>query len=143
GRGGDFTARPGAAEGAEAARTAGRDVPQGNVGAGTGALNAALKGGLGTASVSLGGGIVVGAVAALNAVGPSVDPTTGLPFAHALGLPGEFPAPGGDDPAAVTRTAGAVQHSDQWWPQRPAPHPYALASAAQDTWRWQCGPRTA
>ncbi|GAA3463023.1 P1 family peptidase [Saccharothrix longispora] len=136
GRGGDFTARPGAAEGAEAARTAGPDVPQGNVGAGTGALNAALKGGLGTASVSLGGGIVVGAVAVLNAVGPSVDPTTGLPFAHALGLPGEFPAPGGDDPAAVTRVEeraapfntviGVVATN------APLPHPYALASAAQD-----------
>ncbi|MFD7660538.1 P1 family peptidase, partial [Actinosynnema sp. NPDC059797] len=97
GRGGDFDARPGAAEGAEAVRNAGREVAQGNVGAGTGALNAAVKGGLGTASAVLPGGVVVGAVAALNAVGPSVDVTTGLPFAARLGVPGEFPEPGGDD----------------------------------------------
>ncbi|MGM1059219.1 P1 family peptidase [Saccharothrix sp. Mg75] len=156
GRGGDFAARPGAAEGAEAARDAGVLVPQGNVGAGTGALNATLKGGLGTASTDLGDGVVVGAVAALNAVGPSVDVTTGLPFAHALGLPGEFPAFRDDDPAAAARLHGPAAPFDADPSSAPPfsadpfnappfntvigvvatnarlPHPYAQAAAAQD-----------
>ncbi|MFD1151846.1 P1 family peptidase, partial [Saccharothrix hoggarensis] len=105
GRGGDFHARPGPDEGAEAVRNAGVDVAQGNVGAGTGALNASLRGGLGTASATLPGGAVVGVVAALNAVGPSVDFDTGLPFAARLGLPGEFPEPGGDDLDAARAAA--------------------------------------
>lgn len=100
GRGGDFHARPTAELGAEAVREAGPDVPQGNVGAGTGALNAALRGGIGTASAALPGGVVVGAIAALNAAGPSLDVATGLPYAAALGLPGEFPA-SRDDPVAA------------------------------------------
>ncbi|MEU4746898.1 P1 family peptidase, partial [Actinosynnema sp. NPDC023658] len=98
---GDFHARPGPEEGAEAVRDARAEFAQGNVGAGTGALNATVKGGLGTASVGLPGGVVVGAVAALNAVGPSVDPDTGLPFAAHLGLPGEFPTEQRDDVAAA------------------------------------------
>ncbi|WP_309110664.1 P1 family peptidase [Saccharothrix sp.] len=97
GRGGVFDTYPTPETGAEAVRAAGVEVPQGNVGAGTGAMNAALKGGLGTASVSLGGGVVVGAVAALNAAGSGVDLGTGLPLGHDLGLPDEFPPAGGDD----------------------------------------------
>ncbi|TQM84828.1 putative pantetheine hydrolase [Saccharothrix saharensis] len=135
GRGGDFSARPGAEEGAEAVRNAGVEVAQGNVGAGTGALNATLKGGLGTASAVLPGGVAVGAVAALNAVGPSVDVDTGLPFATHLGLPGEFPTYQGDDLAAArveghappfNTVIGAVATNAR------LPHLFALANAAQD-----------
>lgn len=135
GRGGDFHARPGPAEGVEAVRNAGAAVAQGNVGAGAGALNATLKGGLGTASAALPGGVVVGAVAALNAVGPSVDPGTGLPFAAHLGGPGEFPAePGGDDLAAA-RVPGHVPPFNTVigvvaTNARTAPYP--LAAAAQE-----------
>jgi putative pantetheine hydrolase len=80
GRGGDLAARPDAAmayAAAAAART-GR-VGTGAVGAGTGALVAgrSLKGGTGTASVRLAGGVVVGALAAVNAAGSPVDPATG------------------------------------------------------------------
>ncbi|WP_367127229.1 P1 family peptidase [Saccharothrix sp. HUAS TT1] len=137
GRGGDFHARPGPDDGAAAVRAAGVEVAQGNVGAGTGALNATLKGGLGTASAELPGGVVVGAIAALNAVGPSVDLDTGLPFAAHLGLPGEFPAYRGDDLAAARAAAMT--------PVRPfntvigvvvtnarLPRLFALAEAAQD-----------
>lgn len=75
GRGGDFSARPTADMGYAAAAAAagqeeGHDVGRGNVGAGTGALlGRTYKGGVGTASVSLEGGVLVGALAVVNALG--------------------------------------------------------------------------
>lgn len=92
GRGGNFSARPNADMGYEAALDAASTaeravVERGNVGAGTGAAigAGAFKGGLGTASVSLTGQnahIVVGAVAVVNAAGipwlpGTVPPTAG------------------------------------------------------------------
>ena len=47
-----------------------------------------LQGGVGTASVTLADGIVVGALAVVNAAGQVIDPTTGLP-----GIPRADPAP--------------------------------------------------
>ncbi len=59
-------------------------VVEGNAGAGTGASvgkifgNAgAMKSGIGSASIDIGGGIIVGAIAAVNAYGDVVDPVTG------------------------------------------------------------------
>jgi len=59
-------------------------VEQGSVGAGTGArcgnmFGSAfnMKGGIGTASVHLSGGVVVGAIVAVNAYGDVIDPQTG------------------------------------------------------------------
>ena len=59
-------------------------VEEGSVGAGTGAtvaktlgLDRAIKGGIGTASVDLGGGITVGVIMAVNAVGGVYDPDSG------------------------------------------------------------------
>ncbi len=76
GRGGDFAARPDAAMGYEAAAAAGAssehaDVGRGNVGAGTGAVigRGAFKGGVGTSSITLDSGVVVGALAVVNALG--------------------------------------------------------------------------
>lgn len=79
GRGGNFSARPSADMGYEAAldaagSAAGADVVRGNTGAGTGAAIGAgrFKGGLGSASVRLTGDnshIVVGAIAVVNAAG--------------------------------------------------------------------------
>ena len=76
GRGGDFAARPGEAMGYAAtadaaARKDGHDVELGNVGAGTGALigRGQYKGGVGTASITLDNGVVVGALAVVNALG--------------------------------------------------------------------------
>ncbi|MEU5178499.1 P1 family peptidase [Streptomyces longwoodensis] len=82
GRGGDFRARPDAATGraaveAAAATPPGAPVAQGGVGAGTGAVIGALKGGVGTASVVLDSGITVGALVVANAVGSPLDPATG------------------------------------------------------------------
>lgn len=81
GRGGDFAARPTpdmgyAATAAAAAQKEGHDVGRGNVGAGTGAVIArTFKGGVGTASVTLENGVVVGAIAVVNALGLPFDPT--------------------------------------------------------------------
>lgn len=81
GRGGDFSARPTpdmgyAAAAAAAAQQEGHDVERGNVGAGTGALigRGRFKGGVGTASVTLDNGVVVGALAIVNALGLPVGP---------------------------------------------------------------------
>lgn len=65
-------------------------VAEGNVGAGAGAtvgkvlgLAQAMKSGLGTASIDLGGGLIVGALVAVNAFGDVVDPQTGRILAGA------------------------------------------------------------
>ena len=61
-------------------------VAEGNVGAGAGATvgkllggnERAMKAGIGSASISLSSGLVVAAIAAVNAVGDVIDPTTGM-----------------------------------------------------------------
>ena len=81
GRGGDFSARPTAdmgyaATAAAAGEKEGHDVGRGNVGAGTGALlGRTFKGGVGTASVTLENGVIVGAIAVVNALGLPVTPS--------------------------------------------------------------------
>lgn len=82
---GDPNARPDEAMGYEAASSARSwDYPEGSVGAGTGATvgkilgpQRAMKGGLGSASVSLDGGLVVAALVVVNALGNVLDPSTG------------------------------------------------------------------
>jgi L-aminopeptidase/D-esterase-like protein len=82
---GDWTIRPDARAGYEAARAASTGpVAEGSVGAGAGATvgrlfgaSSAMKGGVGTASVRLPGGAVVAALVAVNAGGDVVDPATG------------------------------------------------------------------
>jgi L-aminopeptidase/D-esterase-like protein len=76
--------RPDAAMGYQACLNASNQAPQeGCVGAGTGASvgkilgpGQAVKSGIGTASIEIGGGVVVGAVVAVNAFGDVIDPTT-------------------------------------------------------------------
>jgi L-aminopeptidase/D-esterase-like protein len=97
---GDPEARPDAEMGYLACRAAARDpVLEGNVGAGTGAsvgkilgLKRAMKSGLGSAAVSLGGGLTVGAIVAVNAFGDVVDPMTGKILAGVRRLRGDEPA---------------------------------------------------
>ncbi len=76
GRGGDVKARPDADMGYHAAAEAFASgdhaaVGRGNVGAGTGAVVARgqYKGGVGTSSIALSGGVVVGVIAVVNALG--------------------------------------------------------------------------
>lgn len=87
---GDMRIRPDAAAGyaaCEAASTA--DPAEGNVGAGTGAalgkifgIQRAMKGGIGTASVTV-DGVTVGALIACNALGDVIDPDTAQVIAGA------------------------------------------------------------
>jgi L-aminopeptidase/D-esterase-like protein len=65
-------------------------VSEGNVGAGTGAsvgkifgMAGAMKSGLGTASIGIGGGVLVGAIVAVNVFGDVLDPATGQIIAGA------------------------------------------------------------
>ncbi|HEX7005074.1 MAG TPA: P1 family peptidase [Trueperaceae bacterium] len=88
---GDGDVRPSADAGYLAARQATRGpVEMGNVGAGTGARAGGLKGGVGSASAVLGGGIVVGALAVVNSLGRTHDPVTGELYGRVLELGGEF-----------------------------------------------------
>ncbi len=82
-------------------RATGGAVPQGNVGAGTGAISGGLKGGIGTASEALENGIVVGAIAAVNSSGTTVDTETGGFYARGLEIDGEFGGLKSDVPARM------------------------------------------
>src|SRR6202035_4086768 len=83
---GDPKIRPTAESGYKACQAASNGkIAEGNVGAGAGAtvgkmfgMKAAMKSGIGTASVRVGDtGIVVGAIVAVNAVGDVVNPQSG------------------------------------------------------------------
>jgi L-aminopeptidase/D-esterase-like protein len=119
---GDGRIRPDAAAGYAACEAAAiGPVAQGSVGAGTGALvgklfglQRAMKGGIGCASISV-GGITVAALVAVNAVGDVVDPATGTWIAGARGADGrgfigttEALARGESPPAPVTGGATTI-----------------------------------
>ena len=92
---GDYHIRPDARAGYAACTAASAARPlEGNVGAGAGALVGkafgiarAMKGGIGTASLRV-GGITVGAIVACNAMGDVLDPRTGRVMAGARTLDG-------------------------------------------------------
>ncbi len=105
---GDPGARPDAAMGYAACQAA-ADGPvlEGNAGAGTGATagkilgpGRAMKTGLGSAAVDLGGGLIVGALVAVNPLGDVVDPQTGEILVGARKLTADEPA----DTLAVMRS---------------------------------------
>ena len=87
---GDASVRPDASAGYAACVAASGDAPaQGCVGAGAGAsvgklfgIARAMKGGIGTASIKV-GGITVGALVAVNAIGDVIDPANGRVLAGA------------------------------------------------------------
>jgi L-aminopeptidase/D-esterase-like protein len=104
---GDPKVRPDAAMGYQACQNASAEPPaEGNVGAGTGATvgkilgtSQCMKSGIGTASLEIGAGVVVGAIAAVNAFGDVIDPGTSQIIAGArsktigpvhIGAPGYF-----------------------------------------------------
>lgn len=110
---GDMRIRPDAAAGHAACAAASRaDPAEGNVGAGAGAvvgkmfgMDRAMKGGIGSASVTV-DGITVGALIACNAYGDVIDPDTARPVAGARSADGLH--------LADTRRAllhGAASHS--------------------------------
>ena len=81
---GDSKIRPDAAMGYQACQAASDDpVAQGNFGAGAGATvgkilgpGQSMKSGIGSASIDIGGGIIIGALIAVNCFGDVVDPYT-------------------------------------------------------------------
>lgn len=83
--------------GKAALAAASAEVRQGSVGAGTGAMAGMLKGGLGSASIRLPGGGVVGALSAVNSHGSVVMPGTKAFWAWPAEIAGEF---GGARPPA-------------------------------------------
>lgn len=93
---GDSRIRPDGEMGYQACLNASTDPPaEGNVGAGTGATvgkiltpKMSTKSGIGTASIDLGGGGVVGAIVAVNAFGDVIDPENGEILAGARGIKG-------------------------------------------------------
>lgn len=88
---GSADVRPDAEMGYAACLNASGDPPrEGNAGAGMGAtvgkilgMASAMKSGIGTTSINLGGGLVVGTIVAVNAFGDVVDPRTGAILAGA------------------------------------------------------------
>jgi L-aminopeptidase/D-esterase-like protein len=88
---GSANVRPDAEMGYRAAAAASSaPCPEGNVGAGTGAsvgkifgMKSAMKSGLGSACIDAGGGVLVGALVAVNAFGDVLDPEDGAILAGA------------------------------------------------------------
>jgi len=82
---GDCRVRPDGSMGYRACEAAASGpIEEGSVGAGTGAtvgklmgIERAMKGGIGTSSLSLPGGVTVGALVVVNAFGDVIDPETG------------------------------------------------------------------
>ncbi|WNI14474.1 P1 family peptidase [Actinacidiphila sp. ITFR-21] len=132
GRGGSWDARPGpglgrAAVEAAAATEEGAPVPQGCVGAGTGAVAGGLKGGVGTASLVLPSGTTVAALAVVNAAGSVADPDTGVLWGARAAWNAEFGLDGAPPPAAA-----AARARDRLAALRPPPFNTTLAVVATD-----------
>ena len=117
---GDARLRPDAAAGYAACQAAGDEIAQGNAGAGAGAtvgklfgMPYAMKGGIGTASVTV-DGVTVGALIAVNALGDVVDTATGQPIAGARTEDGQqlrgsvVAALAGDKPLALLAGANTT-----------------------------------
>lgn len=117
---GDAAVRPGPEAGRRACEAAAAaPVPEGSVGAGTGATvghlrgrAGATKGGLGTASRRLGAGCTVGALVAVNALGDVVDPSTGTVLAGARSEDGRsFVGPAAYAPRLAERPRRYGEHT--------------------------------
>ncbi len=88
--GGPAAARPDFSFGQQACLAASNGaVAQGNVGAGTGAVSGGVKGGIGSASVVLPNGVIVGALVSVNSEGAAYD-AGGRLYAASLALGNEF-----------------------------------------------------
>jgi L-aminopeptidase/D-esterase-like protein len=77
--------------GRAAIAAAGRDFVLGNAGAGLGAKAGRLKGGIGSASLRLSDGAMIGALVAVNSRGSVVRPDCGRLWTAELALAGEIP----------------------------------------------------
>lgn len=154
--GGDKSCFGGAADGAlpyralgrQAVELAGPNLGNGNLGAGFGATTTGhdgrkLKGGQGTASFVMDGGITVGALAAVNAIGTPVANAAGQFLSGPVEQAGEFGGRGGpvrlevighplnkhDHPADTGNTTLAVVATDAALDQRQARRVAMMAQA--------------
>jgi L-aminopeptidase/D-esterase-like protein len=101
--------RPDREMGEKAVAAASSDaVAEGNIGAGTGAtvgkifgMKQAMKGGVGSASLTLGSGVMVAAMVVVNALGDVIDPETGKVVAGARKSP---------DSREFVNSAAAMRH---------------------------------
>lgn len=100
--------------GYDAVQSVGREFGLGTVGAGTGALTAGLKGGLGSASTVLPNGITVGALVAVNATGSVTVGRSRHFWAAPFELGGEFGGLGYPSPLPndASRVAKKFQDED-------------------------------
>jgi L-aminopeptidase/D-esterase-like protein len=92
GGGGDknWSEPPYRALGVESVRAAGQRFALGRVGAGRGACAGRVAGGIGSASLALGDGLVVGALVAVNSIGSVYYPDGRTPYAWPYEIGGEF-----------------------------------------------------
>jgi L-aminopeptidase/D-esterase-like protein len=81
--------------GARAMEAAGTDFGLGQIGAGRGAMAGLVNGGIGSASLDLGSGLIVGALVAVNSVGSALMPDGKTYWAWAFELAEEFGGRGG------------------------------------------------
>ncbi|WP_405916856.1 P1 family peptidase [Streptomyces sp. NBC_00728] len=130
GRGGDFRSRPDASTGRAAVEAADASalcapVPEGGVGAGTGAVVGQIKGGVGTASALLESGITVAALVVANAAGSVVEPETGA-------LYGELTRGRTAAPSAPVREAARRRLAEAAARNAPPPLNTTLAVVATD-----------
>ena len=119
GRGGTFRHHPDAAFGAAAYDAASTVVAEGNHGAGTGARAGGLKGGVGTASVTLPDGTILGALVVVNPAGSCVDPGTGELYAARHCRDGDLPPLQRPDPAELVAAHEAADIAAGSLPMRP------------------------
>ncbi|WP_328451483.1 P1 family peptidase [Streptomyces sp. NBC_00386] len=130
GRGGDFRSRPDASTGIAAVEAAAASalrapVREGGVGAGTGAVVGALKGGVGTASAVLESDVTVAALVVANAAGSAVEPETGVPY-------GELARGRTAGPSAAVREAARLRLAETAARNAPPPLNTTLAVVATD-----------
>jgi L-aminopeptidase/D-esterase-like protein len=76
--------------GLRAVASAGSEFALGSVGAGRGAVAGSIKGGIGSASVALGGGLIVGALVAVNSLGSALMPDAKTYWAWPFEMDREF-----------------------------------------------------
>ena len=100
----DWAASPYPALGRRAYENATHSTPLGSVGAGTGAMSAMMKGGLGTASLVLDSGITVAAQVAANPMGSVTTPGETHFWAAPFEINGEFGGLGPDPNSGLGRT---------------------------------------
>jgi L-aminopeptidase/D-esterase-like protein len=110
--------------GIRALESAGTHFALGSIGAGRGAMAGLVKGGVGSSSLDLGDGIIVGALVAVNSVGSALMPDGKTYWAWAFEIDGEF---GGSVPPGA-----GMDLSD------PAPEESRLKALG----RWQAGANT-